>query len=232
MAITSSPFSGPLRLATAAAIFVLTASTAAAAQSGINVVLGLGYEQGGPGPSLVDAMDVSGFGIDRARDCIRCAVLDYPLLFREGIGAAAFIGFAYRPDLPLSVEVLLSNGDRGQVEGYNGLRDGVLVVTYTSYLVESTVSAHLGPLRIGAGPVVGRMNWKATRSVGNDEDTQTSAAGITATAGLSLPLPDGTLSLRGGVRRFAERDLPDLGVPLSFRYESWFSALSFSFAIR
>ena len=224
---------GGALLALLVGIGVLLAYTApAGAQDGrgLRFVGGLAYESGGPGPSLVDALAAADLGDDKPGRCyaITCvSSTEYPFYFNDGLNVSAVAGTRYRFDAPFSVELLLSNGQRGHAEGYNDQDKQTLLVAYASFMLTATAGVHVGPLRLSAGPVVNNVIWDVKRNTQDIGKQGIPTVGVTLGAGGSIRIRDVLVSLRAGARRFPTTDLhPTFNVPLQADYRSFFVGIA------
>lgn len=216
---------------TVLAALLIAGPAAAQGPRGLTFVGGIGYEQGGPGASLLDGLTAA--GMDDTKMAWGSGTTRYPLHYTEGLNVVAFIGGRFRFDAPLSLELLLSNGQRGHAEGYSATDQETLVVAYASFLASVTGSVHLGPVRVGAGPVINAMAWDATRNSQDAGSATTSLVGGQVEGGFSVRAGDTRVSLRGGVRRFPPVDLgPAIAVPMEAEYRSFFVGVTVSPAIR
>lgn len=207
-------------------LFMAPGSPAAAQGPGLRFVGGIGYHEGSPGESLVAALESSGWGDDRTG---WGRSQEYPFHFGEGIDLIAWVGARYRFGLPLSVEVLLSNGPRGHAEGFNETEQQVLVVAYSSYLVMATGGIHLGPVRLEGGPVVSRMSWNATRNAQEIGSEKMAVVGTALGASGTVRLSDVLVSLRAGIRQYPEVDLRNAPrFPIRAGYDSFYVGLTVS----
>lgn len=214
------------RIMTALAV-VLTVCVAlpASAQSGLTFVGGVGYEEGGPGPSLVESLAAAGLADVKEGRCFltTCiADVEHPFYYNEGLNMTAFIGGRYRFNAPISIELLFSNGQRGHAEGFSDETNQTLVVAYASFMATTTAGLHLGPFRLEAGPILNQIFWDVTRDSRTLSEESTSVMGLLFGASGSVRVSDVYLSLRAGVRRFPTVDLTHLRVPLEARYRSFY----------
>lgn len=212
---------------------VLIGATPARPQEdrGLMFLGGLAYEQGGPGPSLVDELITAGYGDGRPHPCAYegCQVDETPFYYDAGLNVIVLLGVRYHFLPALSIQVLGSNGQRGHAEGYSFSRREHLIVAYSSLMFATTLGAHLGPIRIEAGPVVNRTAWEVTRNSFSGSRGRTSVLGATAGLGASLRLADVILSVKAGIRRFGSADLPTaLQLRVAPRYRSFFVGLTAS----
>jgi hypothetical protein len=176
----------------------------------VSFVGGLGYTQGSPGPGLVDGLDALGLGDTRAGQCYGTVCVDgvdHPFYHDEGLDIAALAGVRYRAHRLLSLEALISNGQRGHAEGYNAETREHMVVAYASLLLSTTVNGHLGPFHLEAGPAVSTTGWRATRNSTTTIRSRSWALGTTVGAGVSVPFQEVVLTLRAAVRRFPHVEL-------------------------
>lgn len=207
-----------------------TATPAAAQDSGFSFVAGLAYEDGGPGPELVEALrhieldDVRPGGC-RGTVCVEPTA--HPFYFDEGLDLAVLLGFRYRFRAPLSVEGLISNGARGHAEGYDAEARDHLVVSYASFLLTTTLGAHLGPVRVEAGPVFNSTRWKSTFNSTRETKDGTFTVGGLVGASASFRFKEVLISLRTGVRRFPSAGIENpLQVQLEAGYDSFYVGAS------
>jgi len=208
---------------------VLAPATPAAAQDahGFGVVAGLGYEMGGPGPSLASALTAQGMG-DRHM-AGSGEVTQYPLYYDAGIGLAVFLGGHYQFRGPYSVDFLVSNGSRGHAEGYSNSGPDRLLIRWSSGMLTATAGVHLGPVRLAAGPTVNMIFWDMERNWAPQPALTTPLLGATALATARIPARDAVVSLSAGVRAFGRADLSDaLGLPITAQYDTWFVGLTVS----
>lgn len=218
---------GPALLVGAMAGLLLAAPAAGQELRGLTFVGGVGYEWGGPGPSLVDALREADLADPKEGRCFyatTCAEpIDYPVYFNEGLNLTAFIGARYRFDAPLSIELLFSNGQRGHAEGYNETTRETLVVSYAAFMVTVTGGLHLGPVRLEAGPVLNQIFWGITRTSEDAGSEGIPVFGVNLGAGGGFRVGAVLLSLRAGIRQFPTTDLrPALQVPLEADYRSFY----------
>lgn len=192
---------------------------------GLTFVIGLGYEEGGPGPALTDALAEADLADVKPERCVLTTCVDaveHPVHFSEGLNLAAFFGGRYRFDAPLSLELLASNGQRGHAEGYNDETKEDLVVAYASFLLSATLGVHVGPVRLETGPVLKQTYWNVTRSGRDLGRRGIPAFGALLGASGSVRVADVFLSVRAGLRRFPTTDLRSrFNVPIEADYRSF-----------
>ncbi|HSH45613.1 MAG TPA: hypothetical protein VK966_07140 [Longimicrobiales bacterium] len=209
------------------------APAAAQEASGLSFVGGVAYERGGPGDALVRSLREAGLDDVRTQSCpapnAQCEDVAHPFHFSEGIPIAGFIGARYRFTLPVSVEALVSNGERGHAEGYNEERSEHLIVGHTSFLLTTTAGAHLGPVRIALGPTLKATRWKVTRNSGAANRQSTMSVGATAELSAALFTRAAETRFRAGYRAFPDRDLSGtLHEPLEAEYRSFYVGVTVS----
>lgn len=198
---------------------------------GLAFVGGVAYERGGPGPSLVDELIAAGYDDQRPQPCPYegCEVEETPFYFDEGLNLIVLLGVRYYFHPMVSIEGLGSNGPRGHAEGYDFLRGEHLIVAYSSLMFATTLGAHLGPIRIEAGPVLNSTGWNVTRNSFTGSGGRTSVVGSTAGLGGSLRLADVILSIKAAIRRFGRTELPPaVQIPLAPEYHSFFVGVTVS----
>lgn len=175
---------------------------AAQEPTGLFVVLGLGYEDGGPGESLLEGLTASGYHDDKTEPPEQ-----FPFHFDEGLDIAGFAGVRYRFSMPLSVDLVASNGPRGHAEGYNDAAKKLLVLSYSTFHLTATAGAHLGPFRVGAGPVLSQTAWETRVNTNEVANATTRALGLAGEIGGNLLVREALLSLKAGFRMFPESKL-------------------------
>lgn len=203
-------------LAAVAALALAGPATAQEAR-GLSFVGGLSYQGGGPGQTLLTALVDNGLGERQdCQDTLCHTSEDYPFHFQEGIGLSVTLGFRYRFDAPVSIDVLVSNGQRGHAEGYRGQPNQAhLIITYSSYLVASTVGVHLGPIRVGVGPASLISFWNAVENAATGEYTTTGSVGGGAEVSYSVQVPSAMLALRARGFSFRSARIPNpLDLPI------------------
>lgn len=211
-------------------VLALAAPAGAQGSRGLSFVGGLAYETGGPGPSLVDALTEVDLADDKPGRCygVTCvSSTEYPFYFDDGLNISAFAGARYRFGAPFSMELLLSNGQRGHAEGYNDQDKRTLLVAYASFMLTATAGVHLGPVRLSAGPVVNNVIWDVKRNTQDIGKQGIPVVGLTLGASGSIRIRDVLVSLRAGARRFPTTDLqPTFNVPLQADYRSFFVGIA------
>lgn len=191
----TSMFPAVLILAAMFLALAVPSSAHAQANHGFSLVFGVGYASGGWGPSLVDAFRENGMDQASSGVCIGAYCdppVDYPVHYLEGIGVQVSAGFQYRARLPLSLEVLASNGIWGHAEGNSNDRDEHLLVKYQPLLVAATAGPHLGPVRVGVGPALNRTSWEYDYNHGSTGSQSTLTPGLAGSVRVDLNL-DGFL---------------------------------------
>lgn len=186
---------------------------------GLSFVAGAAYEWGGPGPSLVRELAAAGLDQDKPEECFGTTCVygeEYPFYFDEGLNLAGMFGLRYRFDPPFSIEALVSNSLRGQAEGYNQEVGDHLVVTYSSILFSTTLAAHLGPVRLEAGPLWNRTRWGKTRTRSSSASGTTVTLGAVLSASASRVVGRAMVSVKAGLR---ENPPVDLRGPLQVELE-------------
>ena len=211
-----------------AALAGLLATEPASAQGarGLAFVGGLGYQSGGPGQDLVDALARGGLDDIRPGTCAGSICqdsVDFPFHFRDGIGLAVTLGARYRFHAPVSVEMVVANGQRGHAEGYREQPlQQHMTVSYSSYVLGSTVGAHVGPLRLGLGPALLLTSWSAVQNAAVTESSSSSTFGGMAAVSYSVRLPGTVLSLRASAQRFGPARVPNpMQIPIEADYRSY-----------
>lgn len=210
----------------ATVVALLSAGPATAQDNrGLSFLTGLGYQEGGPGPDLMDALGDAGLDDIRPGTCAGAVCQDpdvFPMHFSEGIGLALSLGFRYRFDAPFSLEVLAANGQRGHAEGYRETNKEHLIIGYSSYVLGSTFGVHVGPVRLGAGPAILTTAWSAVQNSAIENETTGTAVGGVAGVSYSVGLPDATLSLRALLQRFRAKTVPNpLQIPIHAQYRTF-----------
>lgn len=207
-------------------------TTPAAAQDprGLSFVAGVAYEWDGPGPSLVREMTAAGFADEKPKECYGTICVfgtQYPFYHDEGLNLAGLFGVRYRFDAPFSVELQLSNSLRGQAEGYNLERGDYLAVTYSSILLTTGLAAHIGPLRLEAGPVWNRTAWGVVRTRRHSGEGTTVTIARMVSASLGFVLREATVAVKGGVRENPTVDLDGpIQIELYPRYRTYFLGIT------
>ncbi|MDX1675034.1 MAG: hypothetical protein R3314_09590 [Longimicrobiales bacterium] len=212
-------------LTVAVAALSIAAPAAGQGSHGLTFVAGVGYERGGPGPSLVESLEAADLGDTRPERCyVQTCVeaVEHPFYFDDGLNVVAFIGARYRFPAPFSLELIGSNGQRGHAEGFNMDTKETLIVSYASFMLTATGGVHLGPLRLEAGPVLNQILWETTRNSDKLREQGKPVFGTVVGASGSIRISEVYLSLRAGVRQFPTIDLRDLGVPLEAEYSSFY----------
>lgn len=192
---------------------------------GLMFVGGIAYEPGGPGRGLLDELVAAGYSDRLPSNCAHpgCEPPDHPFYHDEGLNIAALVGMRYRFDAPFSLEMLGSNGQRGHAEGYSSSAREYLIVAYSSLLLTTTLGAHVGPIRLEAGPVFNSTGWEVTRNSARSRKGRTSAVGGTAGVSGGVHLGGALLSLKVGIRGFPGTDLRiPVRVPFEPDYHSFF----------
>jgi len=212
-------------LAVAAAVLVV-APAEAQGRRGLTFVGGISYQDGGPGPGLVDALMAGGMGDIKPGTCAGALCEDstyFPLHFSEGIGLAVTLGFRYQSDGPLSLEVLASNGQRGHAEGFQGQpHQNTLIISYNSYVLGSNLGVTLGPVRVGAGPALLFTRWTATENFAIEEKSASTSMGAGAGISYDVPLATTILSIRATYLQFGAAQVPNsLDVPIETDYSTF-----------
>jgi hypothetical protein len=216
---------------------VLTAAPASAqSESGASFVAGLAYADGSPGPALADALRAAGMDGVRSGTCngvVCIEPVEHPFYYDEGLNLSFLLGVRYRMEWPISFEILLSNGARGHAEGYNSATFDHLVVSYTSFVLSTTVGAHLGPLRFEAGPVFNSTGWKSTLNSTEVVDDRTLSVGTAIGISAGVDFKEVVLTLHAGYRRYPspEFDTP-IRTPLTADYSAFYVGLTASKLIR
>ena len=190
-------------------------------RSGLTYVLGIGYEQGGPGSEVARSFVEAGYGDNRTpRAGVR---QEYPFDYTDGLNLAAFVGARYRFDAPYSIELIFSNGHRGHAEGFDGGDLSELTVSWASFLITATLGVHLGPVRLAAGPTLNAMYWSATLNEQDLGGPNTTVLGATALAAAEIPTQDVLVSITVGTRSFPTVDLVEAAfIPVTAYYRTFF----------
>lgn len=206
---------------------LLPATGAAQEPRGLSYMLGIGYERGGPGPALVSEFLKAGYD-DNLPCSVQCEGQNsFPLYHDEGLNITGMAGIRYRFDRPFSLEALVSNGQRGHSQGYSADRGTHLVVSYAAYVMAVTAAAHLGPLRLEAGPVLNGTSWQVTRNSARRRDARTTALGATVGASGGVRVNGMAVSLKVGARRLQAADLrSELLLPLEPEFVTYFIGLT------
>lgn len=207
-------------------------ATPATAQDprGLSFVAGLAYEWEGPGPSLIREMTAAGFDDEKPEECFGTICVygtQYPFYHDEGLNLAGLFGVRYRFGAPFSVELQLSNSLRGQAEGYNQARGDYLAVTYSSILLTTGLAAHIGPLRVEAGPVWNRTAWGVVRTRRHSGEGTTVTIARMVSGSLGFDIGDATVAVKGGVRENPSVDLNGpIQVELHPGYRTYFLGIT------
>jgi hypothetical protein len=205
----------------------LAGGAPAAAQStnGLSFIGGLGYERGNPGSDLVYALNAA--GLDGVRPG-RCAGPycnpdeQYPFHFADGIGLTLSMGFRYRFTLPVSLEAMVSNGPRGHAEGFDDVTNDHLIVSYSAFVLASSLGVHIGSLRLAAGPAFLSTGWAATYNAADTEKTTSVQLGTTVGMSYGLRVGDAVLSLRASVNDFPRDVVPNpMDLPIQAQYRTY-----------
>jgi hypothetical protein len=203
---------------------LVCAPLSAQESSGFSLVGGLSWETGGPGPGLVDGLAAAGLDQTKPGRCTGVVCLEdveHPYYFREGLGVVGRLGFRYRFDRPVSVDVVVAQGPRGHAKGYNDLDKNAVVMSYTTYVLTTTGGVHLGPLRVDAGPAVSRTTMEGTRNSVDTGAENTITVGAALGVEGSFPVSGGLVSLRTGLRYFPATELVNtVNVPARAEYTS------------
>lgn len=211
-------------VAWAMALLLVAEPVGAQQDTRLTLVGGLGYEPGGPGPALVDALEAAGMDDVRYGACLQTVCpngVQHPFYSNAGIDLVAFAGLRYRFRAPFSIEARISNGQRGHAEGYDETAKRHLLVSYVAFVFSGTAALHLGPLRLEAGPALNRTAWTATRNSVNETQGRTWTLGGVAAVGGELRAGDALISFKAGVRQFPGADLLEpVSVPLQVDYDS------------
>lgn len=198
--------------------------------NGFTFLGGIGYERGGPGGALIDALHTADLADVQPGRCHATTCVDpveYPFHYTEGLNLAGFIGGRYRFDIPLSFELTVSNGPRGHAEGYNDELKEHVIVAYESFLAAATAGLHLGPIRLEAGPVINHTSWELTRNSRTIDEQGIPVIGGTVGASGGVRVGEVFLSLGAGLRRFPTGGLePAFHIPLQADYRSYFVNVS------
>ncbi len=209
-----------------AGLAALPAAPAAAQNvTGLSFIGGLEYERGNPGSDLVHAFDAAGLNGVRPG---RCAgpycnpEEEYPFHFADGIGLSLAMGFRYRFAAPVSLETMVSNGPRGHAEGFDDVTSEHLIVSYSAFILASSIGAHLGPFRLAAGPALLSTGWAATYNAADTEKTTSVRLGGTLGLSYGLRIGDAMLSLRASVHEFPDDQVPNpMDLPIRTQYRTY-----------
>jgi hypothetical protein len=214
---------------TAVAIVVHTRRGAVAVAAGpgprygMGITLGVGYEAGGAGASLLESLEAAALNHTVPRRCVVniCQeAIEYPFIGGEDFNVTLSLGARFRFRAPFSVELLISNGVRGHGEGYRDVNTKEhLIVTYVPLILSGTVGVHLGPVRLAAGPAINRTSWNAIYNSGTEKTTDVSVLGALGEASFQVPVREVAVALRVQGRLFQDARVENpMQVPLSASY--------------
>ena len=178
---------------------------------------------GGPGESLVESLVAADLADERPGRCTTFCEpsTPHPVDYAAGLAIAASVGAGYRFPGPFSVDAVVSNGARGHTDGYNHTEKRTLVISYSTFLITTTLGVHLPVVGLHAGPVVARTSWEVTENSVELSHTGTFTVGGTVALSAGMDVGEVNISVRSGLRVFPERDMVlDNGVGLRTRYRA------------
>lgn len=189
----------------------------------LSVVLGLGYELGGPGDAIMDAMREMGLDGTRPETCVIniCEpAREHPWISRGGLNITFLLGAEYDLAGPLYLEGMFSNGVKGNAHGYDTALEAI-DVAFVPFLLSGTVGYDLGRFRVAAGPAGLFTMWDVTdRSEGMTEESSTITPGGVVEGVFKTSYRGSLVSFRARYRMFADAEIvaPDPSQTLSAGY--------------
>lgn len=191
--------------------------------SRVKVVLGLGYEVGGPGDAIADAMRELGLDQTKPEECVIniCEpARDHPWQQRGGLDITFMLGAEYDLDGPLYIEGIFSNGVKGNVHGWNGAVEAV-DVAYVPFVLAGSVGYDFDRFRIAAGPIGVLTMWDVTdRSEGVIEESTTISPGAVIEGAFKTTYRGSLVTFRARYRLGTDADIvaPDVNQNMSAAY--------------